>query len=202
MTARARKRRPAAKAVPAGKGGKAKRRGAGKARAAAAPRRPRRGWPQLTARDVMRRDVITVDRTTPLSEVERILTENRITGAPVTDETGQIVGVISMRDLVERYVEDPDARPRRGRAFYRLSSEELLDDDFETSEIPEETEETAEDVMTAEVLSVPDDAPLSEVAATMVKHRIHRVLVASRGHFAGIVGTFEILDALTQGGDR
>lgn len=208
MAAPARKPRPTAKPARAAKAARTGKRPArkpgkaSKARAAAGARAPRHGWPQLTARDVMRRDVITVDRTTPLSEVERILTENRITGAPVTDETGQIVGVISMRDLVERYVEDPDARPRRGKGFYHLSSEEMLDEDFETSEIPEETEETAEDVMTAEVLSVADDAPLSEVAATMVKHRIHRVLVVSRGHFAGIVGTFEILDALTKGGDR
>jgi len=147
----------------------------------------------------MRRSVVTIDRVTPLSEVERILTESKISGAPVTDEAGQIVGVVSLRDLVEHYVEDPDARPRRGRGFFHLSSEELLDEDYDSAEIPEESEETAADIMTAEVYRVDEAAPLADIAKTMVKHKIHRVLVESRGHFAGIVGTFEILAALTRG---
>jgi CBS domain-containing protein len=162
---------------------------------ARAPARPH-PWPHLTARDVMRRDVITIDRATPLSEVERVLADQKISGAPVTDETGAIVGVISLRDLVERYVEDTDARPRRSRGYFHLSTEELEDDDYELTELPEETEETAEDVMTAEVFAIDADAPLAEVARTMVERRIHRVLVSSGGHFAGIVGSFEVLQAI------
>lgn len=164
------------------------------------PPAPAHPWPHLTARDVMRRDVITIDRATPLSEVERVLADQKISGAPVTDETGAIVGVISLRDLVERYVEDADARPRRSRGYFHLSTEELEDDDYELTELPEETEETAEDVMTAEVFSVPADAPLADVARTMVEKRIHRVLVQSGGHFAGIVGSFEILQVLALAG--
>ena len=156
-------------------------------------------WPVLTARDIMRRDVVTIDRATPLSEVEKILADGRISGAPVTDEAGQIVGVISLRDLVEHYVEDPDARPRRGKGFFHLSSEELLDEDYDSDDIPAETEDTAEDVMTAEVYRVPEDASIGEIARTMVQHKIHRVLVESGDHFAGIVGTFELLDALSRG---
>ena len=75
-------------------------------------------WALLTAGDVMRSDVITVPYSTPLSEVERVLSDNRISGAPVTDEAGHIVGIISVKDLIERYAEDPDARPRRGQGFY------------------------------------------------------------------------------------
>src|SRR5262245_62162185 len=100
-------------------------------------------WPTLTARDIMRRNVVTIDRATPLSEVEHILADARVSGAPVTDEAGQIVGVVSLRDLVERYVEDPDARPRRGRGFFHLSSEDLLDEDYDSADIPEESEDTA-----------------------------------------------------------
>ncbi len=150
----------------------------------------------------MRRNVITVDRATPLSEVERVLVDQKISGAPVTNAAGAIVGVVSLRDLVERYVEDPDARPRRTRGYFHLSSEELEDEDFDLTELPSESEETAEDVMTAEVYSVDGDAPLADVARTMVEHRIHRVLVQRGGHFAGIVGSFEILQAFARAGDR
>jgi CBS domain-containing protein len=153
-------------------------------------------WGLVTARDIMRPEVVTVSYAAPLSEVERVLSDNRISGAPVVDEAGKIVGIVSLRDLVERYTEDPDARPRRGHGFYHLSSEEMLDEDFDSFEVPEESEDTAEDIMTAQVFSVPAGAGLREIAATMAEHRIHRVLVVDDGKHVGLISAMEILDAL------
>lgn len=153
-------------------------------------------WASVTARKIMRTEVITIPYATPLSEVERILSDNRISGAPVTDEAGHIVGIVSVRDLVERYAEDPDARPRRGQGFYHLSAEEMLEEDFDSFEVPEESEETAEDVMSAEIYSVPADAGLMDIARTMAKHKIHRVLVAENGRHVGLITTMEVLQAL------
>jgi CBS domain-containing protein len=154
-------------------------------------------WALVTARDLMRKNVVTVDGSAPLSEVERILSDQRISGAPVTDEGGRIIGILSLRDLVARYTEDPDARPRRGHGFYELSTEELSEEDYEAFEVPEESEETARDIMTAEIYTVPEGASLEEIAAVMVNHRIHRVLVESEGKFVGLISTLEILDALS-----
>jgi CBS domain-containing protein len=145
----------------------------------------------------MRTDVITVPYSTPLSEVERVLSDNRISGLPVTDEAGHIVGLVSVKDLIERYTEDPDARPRRDHGFYHLSSEDMLDEDFEAVDIPEEAEETAEDVMSGEIYGVDVSAGLKEIAATMVKHRIHRVLVQETGKYVGLISTMELLKALS-----
>jgi CBS domain-containing protein len=158
-------------------------------------------WAQVTARDLMRKDVVTVADSTPLSEVERILSEHRISGAPVTDETGSIVGILSWRDLFDRYVEDDSSRPRRSPGWFHLSSEELLDEDFDSFEVPEESEDTARDVMSSDLFTVPPDAGLKEIAETMVKHRVHRVLVrgegAEEGQFLGLLSTLEILNALS-----
>lgn len=154
-------------------------------------------WALVTARDIMRSEVITVPYAMPLSEVERILSDNRISGAPVTDEAGRIVGIVSMKDIFERYAEDPDARPRRGHGFYHLSSEEMLDDDYDSFEVPQESEETAENVMSAEIYSVDVDAGLRGIASTMSKHKIHRVLVTEKGRHVGLITTMEILGALT-----
>ena len=89
-------------------------------------------WSVLTAADIMQTRIITVADTAPLSEVERVLTENRITGVPVTDQAGRVVGVISVRDLLDRYVEEPDSRPRRGKGYYHESTEEMADEDLES----------------------------------------------------------------------
>lgn len=157
---------------------------------------PCAGWEALTARDLMRKDLVTVSYADPLSEVERVLTDNRVSGVPVVDEAGAVVGVLSLRDLIQRYAEDPDARPRRGAGFYELSSEELLDEDFESFEVPEESEETAADVMTSEIYAVPADAHLADLAKAMVKHGVHRLLVTDEGRYVGLVGTMEVLRAL------
>jgi CBS domain-containing protein len=154
----------------------------------------------VTARDLMREDVITIDHTAPLSEVERILVENRIGGAPVTDEAGAIIGVVSLRDLIERYTEDTDARPRRGRGWFEMESEDFDEEAVESFDIPEEAEETARDVMSAEVYSVPAAAAVQEVARTMSEHRIHRVLVESNGVHVGLVTTMDVLTAVAVGG--
>jgi CBS domain-containing protein len=150
----------------------------------------------VTARDLMRKDMVVVTSAAPLSEVERVLAENRISGAPVVDEAGAIVGVISIRDLVQRYAEEPDGRPRRERAFYGLESDDRIEEDLESFEIPEDAEDTAADVMTTDLVSVPADAGLGDVAKAMTTHKVHRLLVEDGGRYVGLVSTLEILDAL------
>ena len=85
--------------------------------------RTRRAVDGMTAADIMAKRVVTVSPGAPLSEVERVLSENRVSGVPVVDSAGRALGVVSLRDLIDRYAEDPDARPRRGTNFYRLPTE-------------------------------------------------------------------------------
>ncbi|MHC5064999.1 MAG: CBS domain-containing protein [Planctomycetota bacterium] len=155
-----------------------------------------KAWAALTARDIMQTEVLTVATSTPISEVERLLGEHRIGGIPVTDEAGHIAGVLSMRDLLELYSQDEDSRPRRGPGFYHLSSREMLEEDFDSFEVPDEAEETAGQVMTAEVYSVEASAGLDKIAKAMAEHRIHRVLVQEDRKHVGLISTMDILQAL------
>lgn len=150
----------------------------------------------------METKIVTVGRSAPLSEVERLLTENRISGMPVTDAAGKAIGVVSYRDLLDHYAENPDARPRRTRAFYRLPTEHLLDEDFESFDVPEECEDTVEDVMTPEVIHVRATDTIEAVCRTMGEHRIHRVLVTDprTERVVGIIGSLALLTAI--GADR
>jgi CBS domain-containing protein len=144
----------------------------------------------------MRTDLVTIPASTPLSEVERMLSESRVNGAPVVEASGAIVGVVSMRDLLDRYTEDPDSRPRRSPSFFHLTTEELVDEDFEDFEGPDASEDTAADVMTAEVFTIDADADLREVARAMTRHGVHRLLVTEGGRYVGIVSTTDVLAAL------
>ncbi len=155
-------------------------------------------WPELTARDIMERRVVTVAPTSPLSEVERLLTEHRISGMPVTDTSGKAIGVVSYRDLLDHYAENPDARPRRGAGFFRLSTEHMLDEDFEAFEVPPESEDTVGDVMTPAIVDVSADASIPEICRTMSRNSVHRVLVtdAATGRMTGIVSSLGVLAAI------
>ncbi len=150
----------------------------------------------IRAKDVMLTNVVTVSYAAPLSEVERQLVENRISGMPVVNEAGHVVGVVSVKDLIERYAEDPDSRPRRGSGYYHMSVADLDDADFEAFELPAEAEETAETLMNTDIFSIEADATLPEVAKAMVEHRIHRLLVSEESRFVGIVTTLEVLSVM------
>ena len=155
----------------------------------------------LKVAEVMEKRIVTVSRTAPLSEVERLLTEHRVSGMPVTDVSGRAIGVISYRDLLDHYADEEEERPRPRPDYYRVSAEELRDEDVDVGfEVPEESEDTAEDAMTGEVIHVPSDTRLREAARTMSKRGIHRLLVTDpQTHkVVGIVSALGLLSALSR----
>lgn len=170
--------------------------------ARARPGRPTRAAPRTpaTARDIMRRDIVTTTRTTPLSEVVSRLTDEHISGVPVTDEAGHVVGVLSMRDVLEHYAHDSGGKPRSTRAFHMTTDVDDDEDDDRNDdfEVRDPAEAVAGDVMTAEVLSVDVDSTLPEIARSFVDNGIHRVLVKENGRFVGLIGTLDVLRAYLQ----
>lgn len=162
-------------------------------------------WDTLTARDIMRTQILTVPVDAPLSEVERLLGEYRIGGLPVTNEAGRIIGVVSMRDLIERYSQDPDVHMRvsvgfrEATGFYYPASDEDADG-IRGFSIAEEGVDTGGDsvgdIMTPHVFTVHAEATMDEIAAKMVEHNVHRILVTEDGRKIGFISTMDILKAL------
>ena len=171
-------------------------------RKSAAAARPKSSL-DLAASHVMQKRIVTISPTAPLSELERLLAEHRISGLPVTDSAGRAIGVVSYRDLLDHYADEPESRARRGPGFFRLSTAHMEDEDFESFEVPEESEDTVADVMTPEVISVKSDASIREAARTMAEHTVHRVLVTDpeNGRVVGIVSSLDVLGAIAKGGD-
>jgi predicted transcriptional regulator len=147
---------------------------------------------ELTAGEVMQPAVITVDRRTPIAEVERVFAEQRITGCPVTDDQGRIVGVISVRNLVERYAKGADRRPE---GFYDAPSWDA-DAEYGARPAKERMEDVVEDVMSKHVFAVDKEAAVPEVARAMIRHSVHRLLVEHRGRYIGLVSSTDILRAV------
>lgn len=152
----------------------------------------------LTVKDIMNRDVVVVPENMGIRELANMLAEKMISGAPVVDEAGRVVGVVSVMDIVRFFGHEnkniqSDARTHP--EFYVRGWDEFLDGDEWRQFHVEEYEEPAwvSDIMTPVVFEVKEDAALSEVAAMMVRGRIHRVIVTRQRRVVGIVSTLDVL---------
>jgi CBS domain-containing protein len=154
---------------------------------------------QLTAGDIMETHVVTVSPQASLLELERLLAEHRISGMPVTDDSGRPLGVVSFRDLLDHYADDPDTRPPR-RGGYFLVPDEGADHHHGKFAVPAESEGTVADVMTPVIIDVTTEDTLLEVCRTMAKHSVHRVLVTepSTGRMLGIISSLAVLEAMAR----
>ena len=159
----------------------------------------------VNASDLMQSEVVSVGPDDRLSSVCRLLYEEEITGAPVLDEQGQVVGFVSMRDLIRTLQEDHEAllgMPNYyGDAHYGSQPDWMAD--------PDEFEERlahrlVSEIMTRDIVSVAPDDPISAVAQKVIEQRIHRVLVVDdqlkEGNLLGIISLFDLVSLLTRKG--
>ncbi len=150
-----------------------------------------------TARDVMQTYLISVNPETPLLEVHRLFVDEEINGAPVVDETGRLLGVISSVDLLRAVEEEHDAASSESsylQDFMEISGPDWQD---ESNNFQARLgERTVADAMTRGGITVSPEAPVHEVAATLRKHRIHRVFVVDGEQLSGVISTFDLVALL------
>jgi CBS domain-containing protein len=144
------------------------------------------------AKDIMNPQVVTVTDTTDLREVANILVEEGISGAPVVDEMGNLVGVVSQSDLVEH---DLSVQPELTveAPFYRRPFDDSLQPrrGLRIDELPTDT---VKDVMTSFLVTVEEETPIPEVASRMAKFGIHRLIVVDADQqIRGIVTSMDVL---------
>ena len=146
----------------------------------------------LRATDVMQRELVTVHASDPLREVERVLVDAQVSAVPVLDDDERVLGIVSMRDVVSRYAADHDLPDD--------ADEESFADDIDDSEPVAyqrlDDEPCAGDVMTTDLVSVGQNAQLTDIARRMVDNGTHRVLVIERQRLLGLVSTMDLLRAI------
>jgi len=143
----------------------------------------------MHARKIMSTSLLTVERSTPVREVIRLLIEHRISGVPVVHD-GAVVGIISEGDLILR---ERAYRQRGGMAF--LAQQLFADHEKLAVEYRKAHGLVAEDVMSEPVVSVLPGTPVEEVAHLMAERHIKRVPVVEGGRLIGIVSRGDVLRA-------
>jgi predicted transcriptional regulator len=145
-----------------------------------------------SVKDVMNPDVMTVADEMTTGELARYLTEREISGAPVVDNQGHLIGVVSMTDIGRYMAEPSDLESTRGSEFYRDSADEVTLEDFGQRYI-EQSAATVRDVMTPVVHQVPANATVAEAARVMVREHIHRLVVTQGRQPVGIITSMDLL---------
>jgi CBS domain-containing protein len=154
--------------------------------------------PQLTAADVMNTQVLAVRPDMTVHELAEFLTENQITGAPVLDRHGRLVGVVSETDITESETERVEMVHDRSDPEFDLRGWEDKANPDEIRGLHVESEGLfVRDIMTPSAYTVPHDTPVSRLAQTMIAGRIHRLLVTREARVVGIVTSLDLLKLLT-----
>ncbi|WP_321917308.1 MULTISPECIES: CBS domain-containing protein [unclassified Paraburkholderia] len=144
----------------------------------------------MQASDIMTTDVITVRPNASIFEAATLLADHHISGIPVVDDSGAVVGILSESDLLHR-VETGTGKPQRSWFGEFLHSTRKL-----AGEYLKENAVKVDDVMTANVVSVSPSTPLSEIADVLERLRIKRVPVLDQGKLVGIVSRANLIRAL------
>jgi CBS-domain-containing membrane protein len=137
----------------------------------------------VTVADVMTDDVVSVTADTPLKTLAELIVTHRVSGLPVVDQSGKVVGVVSEFDLLAKVAAGPLSAESMRRLPRRLRQKARG--------------ETASDVMTSDVVTVEADMTVPQAALTALRAGVRRLPVTDpAGRLVGIVTRSDLLRLL------
>jgi CBS domain-containing protein len=136
---------------------------------------------------LMTSDVLTVSPEASLKEAARLLADRGISGLPVVDSAGSVVGVLSEADIVAKA---RGAMPRSRLLGWLLEGEAKADDRL--------TAVTVADAMSAPAVTIGSRRPVHEAAARLIAKGVNRLPVVDSGRLVGIVTRADLVRAFTR----
>ncbi len=145
----------------------------------------------MKVRDIMTTDPVKVTGNTHLKEAARLMVRHRVSGLPVVDEGGKLIGILSEGDFIRR---------EAGRD--RPQGVSLLDAVFGEGELQPVGAETVAEIMTRSVVTITPEATVGEAARVMGRRNVKRLPVVDlEGELIGIVSRADIVGAFTKPDD-
>ncbi len=143
----------------------------------------------MQAEDVMTRDVISIDPNSTVLQAARLMLQHHISGLPVIDNEGRLVGVLSEGDFLRRR----ETRTERKRSRWL---EFLMGPGRTAAEYSHSHGSKVSEVMTTDVQTVSEVSPLEDIVELMERRRIKRVPVVCGGQVVGIVTRSNLMHAM------
>ncbi len=145
----------------------------------------------LLAREIMTPNIKAVPQSWTVDRLARFLTDNEIAGSPVIDDNGDIIGIVTLKDITEfrwnASCPETEAQLTETEAQEARRLRMLILEGMDT--LPVEIR----DIMTPILLSVDEASPVREIAQTMMAEHLHRIFVTSDGKITGIITTYDLL---------
>jgi CBS domain-containing protein len=139
----------------------------------------------MKVNEIMSSPVVTVGPDTPIKEVAGTLVSRNISAVPVVDRHGEIIGIVSEADLVPMETV-PDPRLQVSREPGPARSMPWV----------------ARNVMTEDVVCLPEDADIATAAKVMLERGVKRVPIVTEGQIVGIVSRRDLLKVLARPDDE
>jgi len=137
----------------------------------------------------MTRPVITVTPETTIVEAANTMLRRHVSGLPVVDAAGKLIGIVSEGDFIRRG--EIGTQRKRGRFLKFILGPGKAASDF----VHEHGSKVAE-IMTPEPLAITEDTELAEIVELMEKNHVKRLPVARGGRIVGIVSRANLLQAV------
>jgi len=145
----------------------------------------------MQAKEIMTRDVTTVSPSASVREAAKLMVDKRLSGLPVVASEGRLVGMLTASDLLHR-VETGTERRSSWFANFFANPDDMARQYAKTHGLK------AHEVMSRHVISVRDDASLSEVADVLDRNRLKRAPVVRDGRLVGIISRSDLVRVLSE----
>src|SRR5579863_5303125 len=143
----------------------------------------------MRARQIMTRKVVSVTPDHPVLQAANLMLQNHVSGLPVVDEAGAVVGVVSEGDFLRR---SEIGTPRKRNRLLTF----VFGHGREAEDYVHEYGRKVSEIMTPSPITVGEDASLSEIVSVMERNHIKRVPVVHDGKLVGIVSRSNLLQAV------
>lgn len=143
----------------------------------------------MLAKDVMTTEVVSLDPKATIFDAAELLVGAGISAAPVVDDKGSVIGIVSEADLMRRA--EIDTTPRKSWLSRLLDSDTSAAHDFVAAHARK-----VADVMTRDVVVAEEEAPLVDLVNLIERHGIKRIPIVRKGRLVGIVSRANLLEAL------
>ena len=137
---------------------------------------------QFYVKDIMSTDLVTVKENTQIRDVIKVFANNEISGLPVLDYDGYIVGVVSSTDILKQ---------ESSHSFYYASIVENFE--LELLEDAKLFDQPVSTIMSEDLYTISPDDNIAKMAKIMYEKKIHRLLVTEYDKLVGVVTTYDLL---------
>ncbi len=144
------------------------------------------------AKDIMSQEIVTVSPETTVKELARLFSKHQISGAPVVNDSGIVISVVTESDLIDqtKKVHIPTVVTILDSVFYLENPEKM------EKEMKKIAGYLVQDICSETLITVNEETPLDEIATIMAEKNVHTLPVLRNDKLVGVIGKKDIIKTL------